>query len=244
MTSREQTGLLPRAHDANDHVGWLDRLAVALFAPLTTPYLLRSLSGGNQAEKERLLDRLDLPGDALPNLGGWKADAAFLNLIVDIIEAERPRRVLEFGIGASSLVIAAALKKAGCPPHRGFDQHREFVGKTANWLASHGLAAELQYAPLHAAAGWPGLWYDIGETEGTIDLIIIDGPPWTLHPMTRGGAAALFHRLAPGGTLLLDDAARPGERLVARRWRREFPEIAFRYWNGGGKGALIGKRRA
>lgn len=244
MTSREQTGLLPRAHDADSHVSLLDRLAVASFAPITLPFLLRSLSGGRQAEKQRLMDRLGLPMDALPNLGGWKADAAFLNLIVDTIETRQPQHVLEFGIGASSLVIAAALGNARLPLHRGYDQHADFVAQTLDWLAGHGLSAHLLYAPLHKAGELPGLWYDIDDDDGPIDLLIIDGPSWTLHPMTRSGASTLFHRLAPGGTILLDDAARPGEWLIARRWRREFPEISFRYWNGGTKGALIGVKQA
>ena len=71
-----------------------------------------------------------------------------------------------------------------------------------------------------------------------------DGPPWTIHPMTRGGAERTFRHLAPGATIMLDDAARPGERLVARRWRKMHPEIDFHLWKGGEKGTLIGIKRA
>ena len=77
-----------------------------------------------------------------------------------------------------------------------------------------------------------------------IDLIIIDGPPWTVHPLVRGAAERLFPRLSPGGIVLLDDAARPGERLVARRWRKRWPEIDFTLRKDGTKGTLIGSRRA
>lgn len=245
MTSRETTGFMPKDHEADAHVGWADRVAFALFAPFTAPFLLKSLRGGSKDEKARLLERLGLPDDALPNLGSWKADTGLLHLIVDHILANKPQRTVEFGCGASSLVIAAALKKAGCPPHTSFDQHAEFVVKTKEWLAEHGLEADLRHAALQPIDDeWPGLFYDTGPLEDGIDLMIIDGPPWTIHPMTRGGAERTFRYLAPGATIMLDDAARPGERLVARRWRKKHPEIDFHLWKGGEKGTLVGRRRS
>ncbi|MBW0145724.1 class I SAM-dependent methyltransferase [Sphingomicrobium clamense] len=243
MTSREQTGLLSKDHEADAHVTWRDRLTVALFAPLTAPFLLKSLRGGSHTEKARLLARLDLPEDALPHLGSWKADTGLLHLIVDTIEDKRPRHVVEFGCGASSLIIAAALKKAGLPPHLSFDQHADFVASTKEWLGTHGLDADIRHAALKPNDDWPGLFYDTGPVADSIDLLIIDGPPWTLHPQTRGAADRLFAQLAPGATVLLDDASRPGERLIARRWTRENPDIDFRLWKGGEKGTLIGTKR-
>ena len=118
------------------------------------------------------------------------------------------------------------------------------VEATRRWLADYGLEADLRAVPLRPApCGWPGLWYDHGDLPGAIDLMLIDGPPWSIHPMTRGAAATLFDHIASGGTVLLDDAARPGERLVARRWRRMRPDFDFRLWKGGTKGTLIGTRR-
>ena len=245
MTSRETTGFLPKDHAADAHVGWRDKAFVGLLAPFQAPFLLKSLRGGSKREKARLLRRLDLSEDALPNLGSWKADTGFLHLICDIIAEKKPQHVVEFGCGASSLVIAKALKKAGCPPHLSFDQHADFVSSTSEWLADQDLDADIRHAPLQPIDDdWPGLFYDTGPLEDGIDLMIIDGPPWTLNPMTRGGAARLFRHLAPGSTVLLDDAARPGERLVARRWRSEFPDMDFRLWKGGEKGTLIGRKRA
>ena len=42
---------------------------------------------------------------------------------------------------------------------------------------------------------------------------------------------------------MLDDAARPGERVIARRWRREWPDFDFQLVKSGTKGTLVGKRR-
>ena len=110
------------------------------------------------------------------------------------------------------------------------------------WLAEHGLNAELHAVPLHPVAGWPGLWYEHGPLPDGIELLLVDGPPWAVHPLTRGAAASLFDRIAPGGTVMLDDGARPGERLVARRWRRLRPDFEFTLLRTGTKGTLVGRR--
>jgi hypothetical protein len=56
----------------------------------------------------------------------------------------------------------------------------------------------------------------------------------------RGGAASLFPLIRPGGRVLLDDAARLGERVVARRWRKEHDDMEFRLDSKGAKGTLLG----
>jgi predicted O-methyltransferase YrrM len=248
MTSREATSLLPRSADTaviGDYARSLsDWATVVAFGAIQWPWLLRSLHGGTLAQKHALLDRLDLPYDALPYLGSWKADTGLLTLIVDHILAERPRLVVEFGTGASTLVIARAMQKAGGGQLISFDQHPEFVEATRTWLGDYGLEADLRAAPLRASPdGWPGLWYDHGALPNGIELMLIDGPPWSVHPFTRGAAATLFDHIAPGGTVMLDDAARPGERLVARRWRRLWPDFDFTLDKSGTKGTLIGRRR-
>jgi hypothetical protein len=73
--------------------------------------------------------------------------------------------------------------------------------------------------------------------------MLIDGPPWSIHPFTRGAAVTLFDHVAPGDTIMLDDAARPGERFVARKWRKLRPDFEFRLDKSGTKGTLIGTRR-
>lgn len=247
MTSREATSLLPRIGDTpiigSDGRSFSDWAALLAFAPITWPWLLKSLDGGTLEAKHALLDRLGLPYDALPNLGSWKADTGLLGLVVDHILENRPKLVVEFGTGASTLIIARALQLAGGGNLISFEQHADFVDLTRKWLADYGLEADLRAVPLRPSPdGWPGLWYDHGPLPANIDLMLIDGPPWTIHPFTRGAAATLFDRIAPGGTILLDDAARPGERVVARRWKKAWPNFAFRLWKGGTKGTLIGKR--
>ncbi|QIG79605.1 class I SAM-dependent methyltransferase [Stakelama tenebrarum] len=247
MTSRETTQFLPRS----DAEGWPEgtRRSLSDIAHLIAigavqwPWLLRSLSGGTKAAKQRLLDRLDLAPDALPNLGSWKADTGFLHLIVDHILEHQPETVLELGTGASSLIIAKALQRAGRGKLISCDQHADFVAATREWLHENGVEAELRATPLRPApGGWPGIWYDHGSLPDRVDLLVIDGPPWTIHPYVRGAAETLFDRISVGGKILLDDGARPGERIIARKWRRNWPDFEFRLVHAGTKGTLIGTR--
>ena len=247
MTTREATRYLPRFGAPPGRRLNLRRLgdwaAVAAFGALQWPWLVRSLDGGSSADRRALLDRLGLPEDALPNLGSWKAACGLLALVADHVLSEKPRIVVEFGAGASPLLLARAMQLAGGGRLISFEQHRDFVDATRVWLRDHGLAADLRAAALmRSPRGWPGLWYDHGPLPERIDLMLSDGPPGTVHPFTRGAAATLIDRIAPGGTIILDDAARPGERLVARRWRREWPSFDFELVRSGSKGTLVGRR--
>lgn len=246
MTTRETTSLLARVSET-PVVGarrtLRDRAVVVAWGAIQWPWLLRSLHGGRRSDKRALLDRLGLPHDALPNLGSWKADVALLKLVTDHVLTAKPRTVVEFGAGASTLILARALQMAGGGKLISFDQHADFVEGTRKWLADHGLEADVRAVPLERAPdGWPGFWYRPGHLPKRIDFMLIDGPTWVMHPLTRAGAASLFDRIPVGGTVMLDDAARPGERSVARRWRERFPDFRFELLKSGSKGTLVGTR--
>lgn len=246
MTIGQATGLLARKHADNETSRTIsDRAAVIAFGALQWPWLLRSLFGGSKAEKAVLLERIGLPEEALPVLGSWKADIALLTTIVDTIETMRPSSVVELGCGVTTLVAAKALQQFGGGQLTSFDQHADFAQGTGEWLKKYGLRANVRHAPLGPPPpGWPGQWYQLDEMPQVIDLLIIDGPPWAVHPFVRSAAETLFDRISPGGGVLLDDAARPGERIVARQWRKNWPGFEFRLDKRGTKGTLIGVRTA
>jgi predicted O-methyltransferase YrrM len=247
VTGKVATKFMPRtaAEGGAPSPSLSDWAALIGFGLVQWPWLLRSLSGGSKREKRRLLDRLELPHDALPTLGSWKADTALLHRIVDTIEERRPATVVELGAGATTLIAARALERNGGGRLISFEQHGDFMESNRGWLAGFGLAADLRTAALERAqTEWPGYWYALSDLPERIDLLIIDGPPWTIHPLVRGGAECLFDRLSVGGTVLLDDAARPGERVIAARWRRRWPGMHFVLDRRGTKGTLIGTRIA
>jgi predicted O-methyltransferase YrrM len=244
MTSREVTQILSLNDNVaykRDFADWAKMLSVG---SIQWPWLLKSLYGGRKSEKAALLARLKLSHNALPNLGSWKADVGLLNQLVDMIYAHRPQMVVELGAGASSLIVARSLQLLG----RGgrlvsFDQHADFVASTRTWLSDHGQNVDIRHAPIESETGkWADLWYSLTAVPETIDMLIIDGPPWAINPVGRGKAQRLFDRIPTGGVLILDDAARPGERMVARQWRRDWPEFDWTFISGI-KGTLIGIRR-
>lgn len=245
MTSREATPFLPlTAEDSGWERSASDWAHILAFGAIGWPWLLRGLHGGGKAEKRALIERLGLAADALPNLGSWKADARFLTLLADHVLQARPQSVVELGAGATSLVIGRCLQMNGSGELVSFDQHGDFVAATGEWLRENGLSADLRYAPLGPPPGdWPGLWYQLAALPERIDLLVIDGPPWTTHPYVRGAAESLFDRIPSGGVVMLDDGARPGERVIAERWRRRWPDFAFRLDRRGAKGTLIGVRQ-
>lgn len=241
MTSREKTGLFT-LDEVHPDRPLSEKLFTVAWGAIQWPWLARSLWGGKLADKHALLDRLGLPHDALPHLGSWKADTFFLWRIVRAIEKLQPRETVELGCGASSLVIAKALELNGGGRLTSLDQHADFVESTAKWLASHDLHPALRHAPIvEDQTHWSHNWYDLPSLPPQIDLLVIDGPPWTLNPFVRGRAEVLFDRIAPGGIVLLDDAARPGERVVAARWKRDWPNFRFTMLPGA-KGTLMGER--
>ncbi len=240
MTTREATAKLA-LRDEGFTPSLQNKLAVIAFGAIQWPWLLRSLHGGYRADKLALLDHIGLPQDALPNLGSWKADTHFLRHIVHAVEILQPRTTVELGCGASTLVLAQSMEHNGGGALYSYDQHADFAAATGQWVTEHGLSAHVAHAPLgKAPKGWPGNWYDIPDCPPAIDLLVIDGPPWAIHPYVRGAAATLFDRLRPGGMVLLDDAARPGERIVAKRWRATYPDMNFHLDRSGAKGTLIG----
>ena len=241
MTSREKTALLT-LDDSGPSRPFSEKLFTIAWGAIQWPWLARSLWGGKLADKQALLDRLGLPHDALPNLGSWKADTYFLWRMVGAIEKMRPREVVELGCGASTLVLAKALERNGGGRLTSYDQHPDFVEATGRWLAGHGLSATMRHAPIvEDPTTWSHTWYDLSGVPSDIDLLVIDGPPWSLNPFIRGRAEQLFERIVPGGMVLLDDAARPGERVVATRWRRDWPNFRFTLLPGA-KGTLVGER--
>src|SRR5690606_29451001 len=133
--------------------------ATIAFGVFNAPFLVVSLYGGSRKARRALTERLDLPADALAGLGGWRADAGLPRLLTDHIERRKPETVVEFGSGASTLVIARALERfvGAAASFISFEHDDEFSRRTRERLAEHGCRADLRVAPLvPAPGGWPG----------------------------------------------------------------------------------------
>jgi predicted O-methyltransferase YrrM len=159
-----------------------------------------------------------------------------LKLIQHLVESLQVRSILELGSGISTLLLANGFRRRGSGHVLSLDDDPRWAEQTAARLAQEKLDgfAEVRVAPLVdvEVGGHRGKWYDLAaiDAQARFDLIVVDGPPaWQGDDMARLPA---LYRLRPvlsdNGILVLDDAARPGERAIAQQWQRDFPELHFR----------------
>lgn len=187
--------------------------------------------------REYLGNILEMDPASLPPLGGWAASADFLIILAEHIMTTRPKIVVEFGAGVSSLVILRCLQLNGVGELYSYDHDNVFAKITEERIRRVGLNHNIKVSDLKPANDYKGIWY-LADVPDNIDLMVVDGPPAALHPEARGGAGSLFHKLNPGGTVLLDDANRPGEKAIVKSWKEKFSGMSFSHI-GTSKGTVL-----
>ena len=186
-----------------------------------------------------------LSGPYLPWGAGAMRPAGLVTVCNDVVINDR-RRIVELGSGISTVLLARLLhqrrRDASVPPHH---ETRlvavEHDDRWATWvtdqLEREDLAGyvDIIHAPLapHPTAVGGLTWYDDAVLadglrralrDDPIDLFLVDGPPAYTegHGLARYPALPVLHdRLSPGATIILDDAERPGEQEILRRWELE-----------------------
>ncbi|ELX08754.1 hypothetical protein Jab_2c08110 [Janthinobacterium sp. HH01] len=170
---------------------------------------------------------------SLPPTRGWAASPDFLLEVARHARTLRQATVLECSSGVSTLVLARCMQLNGGGKVYSLEHDVHFAAQTRAHLRRHGLQdfATVIDAPLTPydldGLSWP--WYDLAQLPAlpSFDLLVIDGPPQATRAEARYPAGPLlFPRLSAGATVYLDDAARPDEQAILRRWRQEFPKLA------------------
>jgi predicted O-methyltransferase YrrM len=170
---------------------------------------------------------------ALPLSRGWAASPDFLVRVRERLLRRRPMVVVECGSGISTVVTALTLREIGGGHVYSLEHSPEHARATRGELEKHGVQAfaTVLDAPLEPQSidGGQWTWYATrGLPAGAIDMLVIDGPPKRTGKLARWPAGPLlFPRLSPGAVVLLDDAARPDEQEIVRRWRAANPGFAF-----------------
>ena len=181
-----------------------------------------------------LTRRLKIQG-RLPPLRGWPLSPDVLLELHEWVMATRPSLIVEFGSGASTLVIADALAQVGSGRLVSIEHSAHFGRQTQANLEREGLSGwvNLRIGELEPWAGehlntrddQEVSWYPVALIEDLqdVDFILIDGPPAKTCEFARYPALpALADRLSPQATVWLDDAARGEEKQICERWAEVF----------------------
>lgn len=204
--------------------GWPDKLARRAEKQLRR-ILYRLLDGPARARlgPALLAELARRPATAKPPV--WPE----LAVIHGEIRRLRPRRVLEFGSGCSTVVIAQALAENAAEGHPGFlesldaDPHwgQVTIDSLPPRLAEHCRVAIVPAIPAEHA-GIPA-WRHREVPPPPFDFIYLDGPALTPEREAALDLLDLEAELAPG-TVVLVDGRYPNCRFLEahlrRRWRR------------------------
>ncbi|MBL8908555.1 MAG: class I SAM-dependent methyltransferase [Rhizobiales bacterium] len=171
----------------------------------------------------------DLVGPKIPigPLRGWALSPdALLTVLRDIAGRHEPR-VVEFGSGESTIAIAAALRNSGAGSLVTIEHDEKFgagIVARLNRLDLQGYV-DFRFVPLRDYDGFGGFRpfrsYDLSNEDHQFDVALIDGPITDLFGDATRSVPLKWSlsRLTGGSNIYLDDAARSGERTIARQLR-------------------------
>jgi predicted O-methyltransferase YrrM len=184
--------------------------------------------GWDDADREALeiLRPLLDAGGYLPWTEGALRPAALVVVCNEIALGERSK-VVELGSGVSTLVLSRLLRERG-GRLTSLEHDPSWAQVVRGQLEREELTdfATLIEAPLepHAAALDGGAWYSgstVTKLPSEIELLLVDGPPAGegAERSRYPALPVLAGHLAASAVVVLDDAARTGERDVLRRWQ-------------------------
>lgn len=158
-------------------------------------------------------------------IDGWSNEGYVANLeyleAVAKSSANTRGPVLECGSGATTILLGILCGRRDVEVWS-LENSVEWQERVTEALKSNGVSGvHVCTAPLVEYGDF--VWYDppLAQMPKDFSLVICDGPPGT----TRGGRYGLLpvmgNRIPPGSTILLDDAGRPGEAELIKKWEDE-----------------------
>ncbi len=186
--------------------------------------------------RRRLRDAIrairQLPDGRIPDrrqlselVAGWSNDGYVANLeYLEAVAKSSVRTsgpVLECGSGATTLLLGILCGRRDVEVWS-LENSVEWQERVTEALTSNGISGvRVCTSPLIEYGDF--VWYDppLAQMPKKFPLVICDGPPGT----TKGGRYGLLpvmgNRLPCGSTILLDDAGRPGEVELIKKWEDE-----------------------
>ena len=176
---------------------------------------------------DRKFAKYDLSFLEDPCYGKWRIEKDLCQFIGSICEELKPERVLEFGTGLSTHILANEACKGNIKELWSIDHLSDFPGHPKHVLKKEKFA-NFCYFPLKLKyiAGKIFYFYsipkDFFEKIGPIDLVIIDGPPY-YYNSREAAMYIVYPYLNNNALILLDDAGRKNkEGLYIENWKSYF----------------------
>lgn len=173
------------------------------------------------------------PTDApLPPAAGWAMNPTGLLWLTNLIQTTSPNTVVECGSGTSTVWICLALKRNGGGKLVSLEHQETYAARTRQMLADHGLSeyAEVRVCELAEVVTPAGSfrWYDLDPASvGSIDLLMVDGPPSSTGVHARYPALAILsEQLTDGATVAMDDTGRRDEQEVLELWGQSHEQLS------------------
>ena len=170
-------------------------------------------------------DRFSLSDELLSRLRfgwgneGWCASEDFLRgCIEEALHCDGA--ILECGSGLTTLVVGIIAEHRGIP-FVSLEHSPDWCQRTSSAAASLSIQGIcIEHSPLRDYGDY--CWYEFDPTSHQrFSLVVCDGPPGQTYGGRYGLLPVAQSALADRCAILLDDAVRPGEQAVARRWQRE-----------------------
>jgi uncharacterized coiled-coil protein SlyX len=180
----------------------------------------------------------------LPPMHGWLISPDFGLKLIQQLEQKPYDAVIEFGSGASTLLIARALQKRAQKTKTtafiSYDHLQQYLEQTRKTIEQAGLlgVVNLQLAPLEPYAPNPGESYYYYACRNSLDvlaktlpttprlLVVVDGPPAATGRHARYPALPLLLEWFSDAQMdiLMDDYIRMDEQQIAARWQELLDE--------------------
>lgn len=198
--------------------GWLRRSHRQLVFHAAMRRLLRTPMQADQVSDDALENLIYGWGNE-----GWSGTPEFLRVCIEnALNCQAP--ILECGSGLSTIVLGVVAQRTGNSLWS-LEHMTDWGARVEQVLRRFRIeAVRLCIAPLSRYGEYD--WYT-PPADGMPEhfgLVICDGPP----SQTRGGRYGLVpqmrYRIERGCVILLDDAERPDEQVIVRRWTEELPD--------------------
>ena len=160
---------------------------------------------------------------------GWSVSPDFGAILLQNITKYKPKIIVELGSGVSTIISGYGLKKNEFGNIISLDHDKEFLKKTEDEIRIHQIEnhAKVFFAELipYKYEGETFVWYDLSNLPLNIriDMLIIDGPPGYIQPLSRYLALPLlWDRLSENAVVIVDDSKRKDEEECINRWIKKY----------------------